>query len=220
MKNNERKIKQIISLLQAHIKTFNPTLTEIIIKEYGKNPFLILISCLLSLRTKDTTTIHVCRNLFKKIKTPKEFINTLPQKLEKIIFKTGFYKNKTKVLLEVSKIIHQKYNDKVPNSLEKLLSIKGIGRKTANPVLGYAFNIPRICVDTHVHRISNRLGIINTKNTEETEYALEKILPQKNWIKWNKYLVIWGQNICTPRTPKCTRCALKKLCKHVINASI
>lgn len=209
---NHNTMKKIISILEKHTKQFSPPLINIIVKEYGKNPFLILIGCLLSLRTKDTITIHVCRNLFKKAKTPQEILAIKKNDLEKLIYKTGFYKNKSKVLHEVSRVIHEKHLDKVPKNLDQLLSIKGIGRKTANLVLGMAFGKPAICVDTHVHRISNRLGIIKSNNEYETELELEKVIPKNKWILWNKLLVIWGQNVCLPRNPKCPVCPLKTTC--------
>lgn len=211
-----KKYQDIIKILKIETQKYTPTLSEQIIKEYGKNPFIILISCLLSLRAKDIVTIHICRDLFKIAKTPKEILTLSQEKLEKIIYKIGFYKNKAKVLLYVSKVILEKYNNIVPNKREGLLSIKGIGIKTANLVLSQAFDKPAICVDVHVHRISNRLGLIKTKTPEQTEIALQKILDKKYWIIWNKLLVILGQNICLPRNPKCSKCAINKLCKKNI----
>lgn len=207
-------IEKIISGLKKETERYPLPLIDTIMQEYGNKPFLILIGCLLSLRAKDVVTIHVCRTLFKKARTPQELLAIPRTELEKLIFKTGFYKNRAKVLHEVSKIIHEQYHDTVPKSREKLLNIRGIGRKTANLVLGMAYGIPAICVDTHVHRISNRLGLIKTKTPEETEYALEKILPKKYWIVWNKLLVMWGQNICTPRAPKCAQCAIRRFCEY------
>jgi len=214
-RNIQEKIKSIIPLLRKHTKSFTPPLVDQIITEFGHDPYLILISCLLSLRAKDIVTIHVCRTLFKRVRTPQELLSLSQKQLEQIIFKSGFYKNKAQVLREVSKTILDKYHGKVPCSEHALLSIKGIGRKTANLVLGLACNIRAICVDIHVHRISNRLGLITTKTPEETELALEKILPQCYWTEWNKLLVTWGQNVCTPRVPKCSQCAIKHLCKQV-----
>lgn len=207
-------IKKIIEHLKKNTQKFSPPLIDLIIHEEApsskeKKSFLILIGCLLSLRAKDSCTIHVCRNLFKKATTPQELLSIPLRDLEKIIFEIGLYKNKAKVLHHVSKTIIEKYNGKVPKTRTELLSIKGVGRKTANLVLGLAFDIPAICVDIHVHRISNRLGIVKTKNPQETELALEKIIPKKSWIEWNKLLVMWGQNICLPRTPKCKECAIK-----------
>lgn len=208
-------IKKIIDVLKVETKDYPPTLIDSIIKEYGKNPFTILISAILSPRVKDSTTIQVCRELFKIAKTPQELFDLPKNNLEKIIFKTVFYKNKAKALHEVSKIILEKYNKKVPKTQEALLQLPGVGRKVANLVLGMAYGIPGICVDTHVQRISNRLGIVKTKKPEETEIALQKILPKKYWISWNDLLVKWGQNNCTPTSPWCSKCAIKKYCKQV-----
>lgn len=213
MKQNQ--IKKIISLLKKHAKKFDQPLIGKVIEEYGKKPFLILVACLLSLRSKDSVTIHVVCDLFKVAKTPKEIMSMPLRQLEKLIFKIGFYRNKSKVLKQVSKTIHEKFSDKVPDSMEELLSIKGIGRKTANIVLSEAFGISEgIAVDVHVHRISNRLGIIKTKTAEESEKKLMKILPKKYWVEWNRLLVMWGQNICAPRNPKCSKCAIKGDCSY------
>jgi endonuclease III len=208
-------IENIIKILRQETKK-DSSLIDLIIEEYGQSPYLILIACLLSLRAKDAITIHTCQTLFNKVKTPKKLISLPIKELEKIIFKGGFYKQKAKMLHEVSKILLTKYDGTVPNEISELLRIKGIGRKTANLVLGKAFNIPSICVDIHVHRISNRLGIIKTKTSEETEKELAKIIPKKYCIEWNNLLVIWGQKKCTPRNPKCSRCALKSICHRNI----
>lgn len=213
-------IKKIIEILTTETKYFTPTLIKQIIKDHGKNPFLILICCLLSLRSKDTVTINVCNDLLKIAKTPKEILNIKLQQLEKIIFKTGFYRNKAKVLHQVSKIIIEKHNGLVPKTEDKLLKLPGVGRKTTNLVLGMAFDKPAICVDIHVHRISNRLGLITrylikTNTPEKTEIALKKLLQKKDWIKWNDLIVKFGQNICTPISPWCSKCVIKKYCKQI-----
>jgi len=208
-------IESIIKTLNQETQQFTQPLINQIIDEYGKDPYLILMACLLSLRVKDITTIHVCRNLFNRAKTPVQICALDRAELEKIIFKTGFYKNKAKVLHEVSEDLIRRFKEKVPSTEEELLSIKGIGRKTANLVLGLAFDKQAICVDTHVHRISNRLGLISTRTVEQTEEALKKILKKDQWTIWNKLLVIWGQNICVPISPKCSQCAIKKWCKRV-----
>lgn len=227
-----KNLEKIICALDKHTKNFTPPLIDTVIDEYGKQPFLILIACLLSLRAKDVVTIHVVRDLFDKAAThpisklaasrarllsitPQDILKIKQHELERIIFRSGFYKNKAKALREVSKTIIEKFGGKVPKSYEELISIKGVGPKTANLVLGMAFDIPAICVDTHVHRISNRLGIIKTKTAEQTLLALEKILPRKNWVLWNKLLVMWGQNVCLPHTPKCAICAINKYCAKV-----
>ena len=167
------------------------------------------------MRARDIVTIFVCNDLLKVAKTPQEILKINFKKLEKIIFRIGFYKNKAKTLHKACKYILENYNGKVPNKLEELLKIPGVGRKTANLVLSMAFNKPAICVDIHVHRISNRLGFIKTKNVLESELTLQKILSKKYWSCWNDLLVIWGQNICTPTSPKCSQCAISNFCKKV-----
>ena len=209
-----KPIENIINILVESCEKYKPPLIDQIIQEYGNNPFLILIACLLSLRTQDKTTIHVCRTLFKQIKTPADIIKLESHELEKIIYKTGCYKTKARTLKHVSFILITHHHGHVPKTYQELIAIKGVGPKTANLVLGYAFKVPAICVDTHVHRISNRLGIITTKTVEQTEIALKKAMPKKYWILWNKLLVTWGQNVCTPRNPKCFKCPIKDICKY------
>ncbi len=201
--------------MRSATKGFTPPLTDQITEEFGQNPFLILISCLLSLRAKDSVTIRVSTDLFKVAKTPQAILALPLKRLEKIIYQIGFYKNKSKTIHSVCKVLIDKYDGKVPKTKEELLSIKGIGQKTANLVLGKAYGIPAICVDVHVHRISNRLGLIKTKTPEQTEEALEKILPKKDWIEWNELLVKWGQNVCAPISPHCNTCKISNYCKKV-----
>ena len=206
--------EKIISILRKETESLESPLIRNFTKEFGASPFVALIGCLLSLRAKDTQTIKVCRTLFSKAKTPEKILAIPQAELEAIIKPIGLYKNKAKTIHHVSSVILEKYNGIVPSEEKELLSIKGVGKKTANLILGLVFRDPKICVDTHVHRISNRLGIIETKTVGETEKELGKKIPKKYWIEWNKFIVIWGQNICTPRTPKCSRCALFNLCKH------
>lgn len=210
-----KNILKIINILEKNTCEFTVPLIDQIIDEFGKDPFLILIGCLLSLRAKDVMTIHVCRDLFKRARTPQKMVQIKRHDLEKIVFRTGFYKNKAKVVHDVSNVVLNEFSGKVPSSYEELILIKGVGPKTANLVLGMAFGIPAICVDTHVHRISNRFGIIKTSTAEQTELELEKVIPKNKWIIWNKLLVMWGQNICLPRSPKCNQCAINKLCDKV-----
>ncbi len=180
----------------------------------GVNPFIILISTVMSLRTKDQVTLDATIRLMKYGTTPEEIIKLSEEKIKKIIYPVGFYKTKAKRIIEICKILIQKYNGKTPANMEKLLDLPGVGRKTANLVLAVGFKLPGMCVDTHVHRISNRFGIINTKNAEETEFALREVLPIKYWEKYNEYLVSWGQNICKPISPFCSKCRVKPLCKQ------
>jgi endonuclease-3 len=186
-----------------------------IVKQYGKNPFLVLISCLLSLRTKDTVSLPASITLFEHARTPEQLAALSLVQIEKIIYKTGFYKRKAQVLHDVSNELISRFQGRVPNSFQELISIKGVGPKTANLVLAQAFDIPAICVDTHVHRISNRLGLVTTKTPEETERALKELLPQEYWAEYNTLLVMWGQNICVPISPFCSRCPLFDLCPKV-----
>jgi endonuclease-3 len=205
----------ILSTLQAANKDAVEPLVDCMIKEFGHDPYIIMVSCLLSLRARDATTIHVCRVLFNKIRTPYELLLLPVVELEQIIYKTGYYKVKARVLIELSHLLITKYEGRVPDTLEELMAIKGVGIKTANLVLGLAFNKPAICVDTHVHRISNRLGIISTKTPEETEVALQEVLPQKYWIEWNRQLVMFGQTQCPSISPKCSSCPLSSVCPRV-----
>ena len=176
--------------------------------------FSILIGTILSARTKDETTTKVVKVLFSKYKNAKELANAKTKDVEKIIKPIGFYHIKSKRIIEVAKIINSKYKGKVPDSLEKLVEMPGVGRKTANCVLVYAFDKPAIPVDIHVHRISNRLGLVNTKTPEETEQELMKNVPKKYWIDINDTFVMYGQNICKPISPMCSVCKIKRDCKY------
>ena len=178
----------------------------------GKNPFNVLISTILSQRTRDENTLNASNKLFSKFPTAKKITNADISKIKKLIKESGFYNVKAKRIKEVSRILLEKYNGKVPNELDKLLKLPGVGRKTANCVLVYGFNIPAIPADTHVHRISNRLGIVKTKTPEETEYELMKKVPKKYWININELFVKHGQTICNPIKPKCDKCPISKLC--------
>ena len=191
-----------------------PAVTQII-NEHGRNPFFVLVSCLLSLRTKDTTSLPVSQKLFRMAQTPQELLDIPVKTLEQLIYPVGFYRQKTKTLRAVSQLLTEQFGARVPQTEGELLSLPGVGRKTANLVLGEAFGIPAICVDTHVHRISNRLGLVKTKTPEQTEYELQKILPKKEWIDFNRLLVIWGQNVCAPLRPHCNRCALADICPKI-----
>ena len=210
MKKNE-KIDKIIEILKEEYKKLKkPAVTQI---SYGKDPFKVLISTILSLRTKDEVTIKASKKLFKHAKTPWEILKLPEEKIKELIYPVGFYKRKAKNILEICKELIEKYNGDVPDSLDELLKLKGVGRKTANLVITLGFNKHGICVDTHVHRISNRLGIVKTKTPEETEFELRKVLPKKYWIQYNDLLVTWGQNICTPISPKCSICTISAYCK-------
>jgi endonuclease-3 len=181
--------------------------------EAETGPFSILIGTILSARTKDEATAKAVRELFSKYKNPKELANAKLKDVEKIIKSIGFFHVKSKRIIEVANIIHTKYKDRVPDDLDTLVQLPGVGRKTANCVLVYAFEKPAIPVDIHVHRISNRLGLVDTKNPEETEQELMKKIKKKYWIDINDTFVMYGQNICKPISPMCDVCQIKKSCK-------
>ena len=177
-------------------------------------PLSILIGTILSARTRDENTSAVVKKLFTKYKTAHSLARARVPDVEKIIKSTGFYRVKARRIIKVASLIDSKYSGRVPDSLDELLKLPGVGRKTANCVLVYAFEKPAIPVDTHVHRISNRLGLVETKTPEETEFTLMEKIPKKYWLKINDIFVMYGQNICKPISPMCSVCQIKKLCKY------
>ena len=177
-----------------------------------KNPYLVLIACILSLRTNDKTTYPATLRMLELAKTPKDMKQVKIEDLAQAIYPVGFYENKAKQIIELSKTIDEELDGKVPDEIEELVKFRGVGRKTANLVLSLGFNKPAICVDVHVHRIFNRLGYIKTKTPEETEFALRKKLPEKYWIDINTLLVTHGQNVCKPIKPKCAECPISAYC--------
>ena len=179
-----------------------------------KDPYLVLIACILSLRTNDRTTYPATLRMLKLAKTPDEMMKVSVEDLEKAIYPVGFYKNKAGQIIELSKKLVEEYDGKVPCDIEELCKFKGVGRKTANLVLSEGFNEPAICVDVHVHRIFNRLGYLKTKTPEETEFELRKKLPKKYWIPINSLLVTHGQNVCKPIKPNCALCPIREYCKY------
>jgi len=207
-------IDKIIETLKKEVKKFKQPVVAVISKE-KKTPYRILISTLLSLRTKDDTTLKASRKLLSLAETPEEMIKLPPEEIERAIYPVGFYHRKANQILEISRILIKEYKSIVPDSIDELLKLKGIGRKTANLVITEGYGKNGITVDTHVHRISNRLGLVITKNPEQTEFALMKVLPEKYWIIFNDLLVIWGQNICNPVSPKCSICELNPYCKKI-----
>jgi len=210
-------IDKIINLLYEDFRLNKVQHTEFVdFMENVKDPYLVLICCILSLRTNDKTTIKATQRMLELAKTPKEMMKVDFETLEKAIYPVGFYKNKAGQIIELSKIIVEKFDGKVPHEIDELTKFKGVGRKTANLVLTKGFNKPAICVDVHVHRISNRLGYVKTKTPDETEMELRKILPKKYWIDFNTLLVTHGQNICKPQKPNCELCSISKYCKKIL----
>ena len=180
--------------------------------EEDGNPFKILIGTILSARSRDENTAKIVRNLFKKYETIKDLAFADVDEIKKVIHSIGYYNTKAERIKKVSQIILNKFNGKVPDDIERLLELPGVGRKTANCVLVYAYNKPAIPVDIHVHRISNRIGIVSTKTPEDTEKELVKKIKKKYWLKINNVFVMYGQNICLPIKPKCKICDLKNYC--------
>lgn len=207
-------LQKIISILRKYYLDFNkPSVTKIS-QRYNK-PFFILVSCILSLRTKDQTTDLASERLFKFVKSPHDILKIPIKKLQKLIYPVGFYRVKARNLKSISKDLINRFKGNVPDNLDDLLTLKGVGRKTANLVLTLGFNKLGICVDTHVHRISNRLGLVKTKTPFETEMNLRKILPERFWIEYNDLLVAFGQNICKPISPFCNSCKISLYCPKI-----
>lgn len=215
MGHTENRALEIIKILQkATAGMIEPAVTTII-KQYGRDPFLILISCILSLRTKDSVSLAASQRLFEAAKTPQKILSLSPSVIENLIYPTGFYRQKTKHILQICAILIKKYDGNVPSSEQPLLELPGVGPKTTALVLSQGFSIPAICVDTHVHRVSNRLGLVHTKTVIETEQQLKQLLPKRYWSEFNSLMVMWGQNICVPLSPKCSICPLLPLCPQI-----
>ncbi len=178
------------------------------------DPFKILISTIISSRTKEETTAEVSERLFKRFPDVESLSKADPKEVEKLIYPAGFYKTKAPRLVEIARIILEEYNGKVPDTLEELVKLPGVGRKTANIVLAYGFGKPAIAVDTHVHRIANRLGLVKTKTPVETEKALKKIIPKSKWREINEVFVSFGRRVCKPINPRCDQCPIKQCCEY------
>lgn len=179
------------------------------------DPFRVLIACILSLRTQDTTTGPAAQRLFALADTPKDLLTLSPRVIERAIYPVGFYRTKARVVLGIARDLLEHFAGRVPDDIDALLTLNGVGRKTANLVVTMGYNKPGICVDTHVHRISNRLGYVRTRSPEQTEMALRAKLPRRFWIDYNDLLVGFGQNVCTPISPHCSRCPVRALCRRV-----
>jgi endonuclease-3 len=207
-------IGTIISLIEEDIKKKElPIVTKL--AEENRDPFKILISTLLSLRTKDEVTAIATERLFALAKTPAEMEKLKEEEIRKAIYPVGFYRNKAETILNVCRTLINCFDSRVPENIEELLTIRGVGRKTANLVVALGYNKPGICVDIHVHRISNRLGYVHTKNPEKTEFALREKLPAEYWIKYNTLMVSFGRNTCRPVSPLCSLCSVSNYCKRV-----
>ena len=204
----------MIRRLRRTAPLWNATALALIADQSG-DPFRVLIACLLSLRTQDSTTGPAAERLFAVASTPKAVLTLRARRIEQLIYPVGFYRTKARVLLGVSRDLIDRFGGRVPDDIDALLTLKGVGRKTANLVVTMGYGKPGICVDTHVHRISNRLGYVRTRTPEHTEMALRETLPRRFWIGYNDLLVSFGQNICTPLSPKCSQCPVSDLCPRV-----
>ena len=211
----QEQIHAAIRIVKREIRRWQEPVVGVVAKESDRDPFLILISTLLSLRTKDRTTREAGDRLFAMARTPATMLKLPLKKLERAIYPVGFYQTKAKAIHQICRRLIDKYGGVVPDSIDELLTLPGVGRKTANLVVTIGYGKPGICVDIHVHRISNRWGYIKTKTPEESEQALRRTLPKKYWITYNDLLVPYGQNLCLPVSPLCSVCKLTDLCERV-----
>ena len=210
-----RTLGRAIRRLRACAPGWDTTALTLIAEQTGRDPFRVLIGCLLSLRTKDETTGPAAARLFALAATPAG-IAALPRRaIERAIYPVGFYRTKAAGLQRVCRELLERFDGRVPSDLGDLLTLHGVGRKTANLVVTFGFGLPGICVDTHVHRISNRLGFVVTKAPDETEQVLRRRLPRRHWIGYNDLLVAFGQNVCHPTSPRCSVCPVATLCHRV-----
>lgn len=204
----------IIHILRKETSRFSLPSVSKISQEY-KGAFFVLISCILSLRTKDKVTQEASLRLFQKASSIEDILALKIAEIEKALYPVGFYHTKARRIKEIAKALVEKFHSQVPDTLDELLTLKGVGRKTANLVLTEGFGKLGLCVDTHVHRITNRLGACRTKTPEETEMCLRNTLPKRYWIEYNKLLVMWGQNVCKPVSPVCSVCAIERYCPKI-----
>lgn len=207
----DEEISEVLSIIREKVKDFKPP----VVGAMTRDPFKVLISTIISLRTKDAVTEAASKRLFSLADTPERMMTLSPEEIEKAIYPTGFYKRKAINILELSKIILDQYEGIVPDTVEELLKLKGVGRKTANLTVTLGYNTLGICVDIHVHRITNRWGYVKTSNPDETEFVLREKLPEKHWIEINDLLVCYGQNLCTPVSPHCSKCPVFGYCNKV-----
>lgn len=207
-------IKNFDKIIDGIKKMDLPYTDFVLFMENIHDPFIVLIACILSLRTNDKTTYPATMRMLKLGKTPKDFLSVKLEDLEKAIYPVGFYKNKAKQILDIAYELYHNHNSVVPKEIDELVKFKGVGRKTANLVQSKGYGLPSICVDVHVHRISNRLGLCETKEPEQTEFALKNNLPKKSWSDINTLFVTLGQNVCKPTKPDCKKCTLCRYCKY------
>lgn len=207
-------IDSIINTLEIEFDKHRMPVVDLI-QAQTKDPFKVLIATILSARTKDQTTSIVVEKLFKKVKSFNDIDKVSEKEMQDLIYPVGFYKNKAQHLKKLPAVVKELYNGEIPQTVEELIKLPGVGRKTANLVVSVAFDKPAICVDIHVHRISNRIGYVKTKTPLDTEMTLRKKLPIEHWKAINKVMVSYGQNLCTPINPKCNKCPIHKYCRRI-----
>jgi endonuclease-3 len=208
------EIGAVIRTLRRQAPSWRPTAVAEVAAEQP-DPFRVLIACLLSLRTQDATTRDASERLFRVADTPAAMLRLSPARISRLIFPVGFYRTKARAIRQISRDLIERFGGAVPDEIDALLTLKGVGRKTANLVVTIGFAKPGICVDIHVHRISNRLGFVRTKSPDQTELALRAKLPRRYWIGYNDLLVAFGQNVCRPLSPHCSRCPVARWCRRV-----
>ncbi len=211
---NQKEIHQAIRILRREVPKWQTPIVTLV-AENSESPFQVLISCILSLRTQDTTTAQATRRLFALADEPQTMARLSTKKIEKAIYPVGFYHTKAKNIRDICRTLIKEYSGEVPDEIDELLKLKGVGRKTANLVVTLGYRKPGICVDTHVHRISNRWGYVRTKNPKETEFALRAKLPQQYWLDYNDLLVTFGQHLCRPISPMCSQCPVRRYCARI-----
>jgi endonuclease III len=214
MPRTAAEINRIVRTLTRTSRRWNPTAVGIVAQE-SRDPFQVLVSCLISLRTKDEVTGEASARLFRLARTPRTMVDLPASTIARTIYPAGFYRTKARTIREICRTLIGRHGGQVPATMEELLALKGVGRKTANLVLTIGFGKPGICVDTHVHRISNRLGIVETKTPEQTEFTLRQVLPRQHWIPYNDLLVTFGQNLCKPISPLCSACPVHDDCPQL-----
>jgi endonuclease-3 len=212
MKN--RDIHSAIRILRREVPKWDTPIVTLMAETY-QSPFRVLISCILSLRTQDATTAKASHRLFAVADSPQGMMRLTANRIEKLIFPVGFYKTKAKNILDICKMLTNDYGGGVPDEIDELLKLKGVGRKTANLVVTLGYKKAGICVDTHVHRISNRWGYVRTTTPEKTEFALRGKRPTQSWIEYNDLLVNFGQHLCRPISPVCSQCQVSKFCDRI-----
>ncbi len=209
-----KTVAKLLRVLAKEAPKWNAPIVALAAQQ-NQSPFLTLIGCILSLRTKDQMTAVACEKLFAKARTPEEMLALAPKTLEKLIYPVGFYRTKARVIAGICRDLIDKFGGRVPDNIDELMTLNGVGRKTANLVVTQAFRKPGICVDTHVHRISNRWGLVASKTPDKTEMALREVLPLRHWIDYNTILVAFGQTLCQPASPWCSRCPIATDCPRI-----